>query len=252
MTLPRGNLGRGSDRLGGWYVFGGVRGMRYALMAGLIPAVVITVAVPVYAQAGEEQIQNAADTFAAFMANPNQRIPKSVLRRAQGIAIIPNVTTAGFIFGGTGGAGIIVVRDEKGRWSNPIFVNLSGGSFGLQVGAKSSDIVLVFMNQRAVRTLLRQSFQLGGDVGVAAGPVGSNAVMPTDAPGNTDIFAYSRSAGLFAGVSLAGHKIAYNRERTEAFYGRAPLTAQTVFNDPTIPVMPVVERLHQTLNQALQ
>ncbi|WP_247218875.1 lipid-binding SYLF domain-containing protein [Synechococcus sp. C9] len=226
--------------------------MRYGMLMGLIPAVVITMAVPAYAQDGEEQIQNAADTFASFMANPNQRIPRSVMRQAQGIAIIPNVTTAGFIFGGTGGEGIITVKDEKGRWSNPIFVNLSGGSFGLQVGAKSSDIVLVFMNQRAVRTLLRQSFNLGGDVGVAAGPVGSNAVMPTDAPGNNDIFAYSRSAGLFAGVSLSGNKISYNRDRTEEFYGRAPLTAQTVFNDPNIPVVPVVERLHQVLNRSMQ
>ncbi len=226
--------------------------MRYALVAGLLPAVVVTVAVPAYAQDGEEQIQNAIDTFASFMANPNQRIPNSVLRRAQGIAIIPNVTTAGFIFGGTGGAGILTVKDEKGRWSNPIFVTLSGGSVGLQVGAKSSDIVLVFMNQRAVRTVLRQSFNLGGDVGVAAGPVGGNAVMPTDAPGNTDIFAYSRSAGLFAGVSLAGNKIAYDRERTEEFYGRSPLTAQTVFTDPSLPVVPVVERLHQTLNRAMK
>jgi len=226
--------------------------MRHAMLMGLIPALVITVTLPAYAQDGEEQIQNAADTFASFMANPNQRIPSSVMRQAQGIAIIPNVTTAGFIFGGTGGAGIITVKDEKGRWSNPIFVNLSGGSFGLQVGAKSSDIVLVFMNQRAVRTILRQSFNLGGDVGVAAGPVGSNAVMPTDAPGNKDIFAYSRSAGLFAGVSLSGNKISFNRDRTEAFYGRSPLTAQTVFNDPSLPVVPVVERLHQTLNRSMQ
>ncbi|MEN9264451.1 MAG: lipid-binding SYLF domain-containing protein, partial [Gloeomargarita sp. GMQP_bins_44] len=109
-----------------------------------------------------------------------------------------------------------------------------------------------FLNQRAVRTLLRQSVRLGGDVGVAAGPVGSNAVMPTDAPGNVDIYAYSRSAGLFAGVSLAGQRISYNRDRTEAFYGRSPLTVQTVFNDPTLPMPPVVERLHQTIQRAMQ
>ncbi len=226
--------------------------MRYAILMGLIPAVVITVTLPAQAEDGEEQIQNAADTFASFMANPNQRIPRSVMRQAQGIAIIPNVTTAGFIFGGTGGSGIITVKDDQGRWSNPIFVGLSGGSFGLQAGAKSSDIVLIFMNQRAVRSLLRQSVNLGGDVGVAAGPVGSNAVMPTDAPGNTDILAYSRSSGLFAGVTLSGNRISFNRDRTEAFYGRSPLSAQTVFNDPSIPVVPVVERLHQTLNRAMQ
>ncbi|MCS7030399.1 MAG: lipid-binding SYLF domain-containing protein [Gloeomargarita sp. SKYG116] len=226
--------------------------MRYGMLIGLIPAVVITVALPAYANDAEEQIQNAADTFASFMANPNQRIPRSVLRQAQGIAILPGVTSAGFIFGGTGGSGIITVKNDNGRWSNPIFVNIAGGSVGLQVGARSSDIVLVFMNQRAVRTLLRQSFSLGGDVGVAAGPVGSNAVVPTDAPGNVDVYAYSRSAGLFAGVSLAGQKISFNRDRTEAFYGRSPLTAQTVFNDPTIPIPPVVERLHQTINRAMQ
>ncbi|MEN9217695.1 MAG: lipid-binding SYLF domain-containing protein [Gloeomargarita sp. DG_2_bins_126] len=226
--------------------------MRRAMLMGLLPALVVTVALPAQANSGEEQIQNAADTFASFMANPNQRIPVGILRQAQGIAIIPNVTTAGFIFGGTSGSGIITVKDEKGRWSNPIFVGLSGGSFGLQAGAKSSDIVLVLMNQRAVRSLLRQSVNLGGDVGVAAGPVGSNAVMPTDSPGNTDIFAYSRSAGLFAGVTLSGNRISFNRDRTEAFYGRSPLTAETVFNDPTIPVVPVVERLHQTLNRAMQ
>ncbi|MEN9208079.1 MAG: lipid-binding SYLF domain-containing protein [Gloeomargarita sp. GMQP_bins_120] len=226
--------------------------MRYGLLMGLLPAVVVTVTLPAYASDLEEQIQNAADTFASFMANPNQRIPRSVLRQAQGIAILPGVTSAGFIFGGMGGGGIITIKNDNGRWSNPIFVNIAGGSVGLQAGARSSDIILVFLNQRAVRTLLRQSVRLGGDVGVAAGPVGSNAVMPTDAPGNVDIYAYSRSAGLFAGVSLAGQRISYNRDRTEAFYGRSPLTVQTVFNDPTLPMPPVVERLHQTIQRAMQ
>ncbi|MEN9255297.1 MAG: lipid-binding SYLF domain-containing protein, partial [Gloeomargarita sp. SZTDM-1c_bins_89] len=117
--------------------------MRYGLLMGLLPAVVVTVTLPAYASDLEEQIQNAADTFASFMANPNQRIPRSVLRQAQGIAILPGVTSAGFIFGGMGGGGIITIKNDNGRWSNPIFVNIAGGSVGLQAGARSSDIILV-------------------------------------------------------------------------------------------------------------
>jgi len=108
--------------------------MRYAMLMGLIPAVVITIAVPAYAQDGEEQIQNAADTFASFMANPNQRIPRSVMRQAQGIAIIPNVTTAGFIFGGTGGQALLPSRTQKAVGAIPFLLTFPGAVLACKWG----------------------------------------------------------------------------------------------------------------------
>ncbi|MBF2097174.1 MAG: lipid-binding SYLF domain-containing protein [Gloeomargaritaceae cyanobacterium C42_A2020_066] len=221
-------------------------------MITLVPvaALVIAQARPAVASV-ESRLQNSIDVLDSFMDDPQQRIPERILRRAKGIAIIPGVTSAGFIFGGTRGAGILTLKQESGQWSNPAFVTLTGGSVGLQIGARTTDLILLFMNERSVRAALNRSFDLGGDVGVAAGPVGGNVVTPTDASGS-DVLAYSRSAGLFAGVSLGGTKLAFDQDSSAQFYNQEDLTPQKILLDPSLSSPPLVASMRRSLNQAMK
>lgn len=226
--------------------------MRISPLATLIPvaALVMAQVQPALASA-DSRLQNSIDVLDSFMDNPGQRIPERILRQAKGIAIIPGVTSAGFILGGTRGAGILTLKQESGRWSNPAFVTLTGGSVGLQIGARTSDLILLFMNERSVRATLNRSFDLGGDVGVAAGPVGGNVVSPTDAS-TSDVLVYSRSAGLFAGVSLSGSKLAFDQDTSAEFYNQENLTPQKILLDPSLSSPPLVASLRRSLNRAMK
>ena len=224
--------------------------MRVNPLIFVLPAATICmVAQPVVA-APEDEVIDSTDVIASFVSSRhNNRIPPEIIQQAEGIAIFPSVISAGFIFGGTGGSGTLTMKDDRGRWGNPLIVSISAGSFGLQAGAKSSDIILVFMTKNSVRTVLREPFTLGGNVSVAAGPGGGNAVTPTDSP-DSDIYSYTRSQGLFAGVALEGSKIAYEREDTEKLYQRENLSAERAFRDRTLPTSPAIKELQQTLDNA--
>ena len=163
----------------------------------------------------------ATTTLDEIMSAPDQGIPSSLLARAGCVAVIPNVKKVGFIFGGRYGRGLVSCRTEGG-WSRPSFVSITGGSFGFQIGAQSTDFVLVFVNREAANQLLGDNFTLGADASVSAGPVGRTAEAGTDATLRTEIYAYSRSRGLFAGVSLEGANLATDLEANEDAYG-APL-----------------------------
>ena len=221
--------------------------MRVSPLLFVLPAATICmVAQPAVADI-EDNVIDSTDVIYTFTSS--RRIPPYIIRRAKGIAIFPSVITAGFIFGGTGGSGVLTIRNSQGLWSNPIIVSISAGSFGLQAGAKSSDIVLVFMSQHSVRTVLRESFSLGGNVSVAGGPVGSNAVTPTDGP-DSDIYSYTHNEGLFAGVALEGSKVAYEREDTEKLYRRRNLSAQKALTDRSLRTSEAMRELHQALYKA--
>lgn len=220
---------------------------------GFIPAIVIGVAAPGLASNNlstvTQRVETATFTLGQFTADSNQRIPASIIRKGQGIAIVPGIVQAGFIFGGRRGAGILLVRNEDGSWSRPAFITVTGGSVGLQIGAQSSDLVLVFNNKLVVTQALSQSFRLGGNVSVAAGPVGGDVVSPTDP--SPSVFSYARNAGLFAGVSLEGANLSFDSTSSNTFYGKNGLTPLQIFNNnPPLPTPSVLTGLYQALANA--
>ncbi|HYG80248.1 MAG TPA: lipid-binding SYLF domain-containing protein, partial [Pyrinomonadaceae bacterium] len=145
-----------------------------------------------------KRAQEAARVFTEIMAAPDKAIPKDLLDRAEAVAVFPNVIKAGFIVGGRGGSGVIS-RRVRGGWSAPAFFKMGGGSIGLQIGASSTDFVLLFMNDEALKGLLEDKLEIGGEGSVAAGPVGRAAAASTNATLDAGILSYSRSKGLFAG-----------------------------------------------------
>ncbi|HXO04875.1 MAG TPA: lipid-binding SYLF domain-containing protein [Candidatus Sulfotelmatobacter sp.] len=161
--------------------------------------------------------QRAATVFQEIMNAPDS-IPQDVLNKAECIAIIPGDKKFAFIFGADYGRGVAVCRTANG-WSAPIFLAVEGGSFGYQIGGSSTDLILLFMNDHALHSLLSDKFKLGGDASVAAGPVGRNATAGTDLKLTAEILSYSRSKGIFAGVSLTGTVVQADKSGDEAMYG---------------------------------
>lgn len=168
-------------------------------------------------------IRNAKDVLAELIAIPVQRIPLRMLADAEGVAIIPRVLKVGFIAGVRRGQGVIMTRDADGEWGLPQFITLTGGSIGWQVGIQGTDVVLVFRTRTSVDRFMHGKFTIGVDAAAAAGPVGRNAAAATDAQLRAEILSYSRSRGLFAGVSLDGSVLELNQGAHTLFYG-APST----------------------------
>lgn len=170
------------------------------------------------ARAAAEQSAKAARVFNEIMGTRERSIPRDLLDRAEAVAVFPSVIKAGFIVGGRGGRGVIS-RRVAGGWSAPAFFDLAGGSIGLQIGASSTDFILLFMNENAVASLLSDKFEIGGEGSAAAGPVGRSASASTDARLNAQILSYSRSKGLFAGLELKGVVIKPDTEDNAQVYG---------------------------------
>lgn len=163
----------------------------------------------------------AAQVFREIMNTPDQGIPQELLESAKCIAIIPGDVKFAFIFGGSYGRGLATCRTgRKHGWSAPMFVAINGGSVGYQIGGSSTDIVLLFMNDRALHSLLSDKFKLGADASVAAGPVGRNAAAGTDVKLTAEILSYSRTKGVFAGISLDGAVVQADKSGDRAMYGR--------------------------------
>ena len=162
--------------------------------------------------------QKAAQVFKEIMNTPDQGIPSNLMESAKCIAIIPGDKKFAFVFGGSYGRGIATCRTEHG-WSAPMFVAMDSGSVGYQIGGSSTDIVMLFMNDHALQSLMSDKFKLGGDASVAAGPVGRNAAAGTDLKLSAEILSYSRSKGIFAGVSLDGAVMQADKSGDKAMYG---------------------------------
>ena len=160
----------------------------------------------------------AAQVFKEIMNTPDQGIPQDLLESAKCIAIIPGDVKFAFIFGGSYGRGVATCRTEHG-WSAPMFVAIDGGSVGYQIGGSSTDLVMLFMNDHALQSLLSDKFKLGGDASVAAGPVGRTASADTDVKLRAEILSYSRAKGVFAGVSLDGAVVQADKSGDQAMYG---------------------------------
>ncbi len=151
---------------------------------------------------------------------PDQSIPKDLLKKCAGVAIFPSVLKGGFVIGGMYGQGVILRKDkDTGNWSPPSFSSIGGASIGFQIGGQATDMILVIMNERGVDSLSHNNITLGGDVSVAAGPVGRDAGMDTDALLKAGIFSYSRSKGLFAGVALKGALVGPMKNLDQEYYG---------------------------------
>ena len=160
---------------------------------------------------------DAAKVFTEIMNVRDKAIPKELLDKAEAIAVFPGVIKAAFIFGGKGGQGLISRRTKNG-WSAPAFLNLSGGSFGAQIGASKTDYVLLIMNDNGLNGLLKDKVELGGEVGIAAGPVGREAAASTNPRLDAGILSYSRSKGAFIGAALKGAVISHDNDLNEAVY----------------------------------
>ena len=165
-----------------------------------------------------KRTQKAAQVFKEIMDTPDRGIPQELLETVKCIAIIPGDVKFAFIFGGNYGRGLATCRTGHG-WSAPMFVAIEGGSVGYQIGGSSTDLVMLFMNDHALQSLLSDKFKVGADASVAAGPVGRHAAADTDAKMKAEILSYSRAKGVFAGVSLDGAVVQADKSGDEAMYG---------------------------------
>ena len=206
------------------------------------------------AQAGareEGRLLTATEVLEEVQAMPDQRIPDALLSRAYGIAVIPDVTKIAFIFGGRHGNGVLVVRDKlNSPWSNPTFIALTGGSWGLQAGAQSSDIILVFTTRTGIEGIAGGKLTLGADASVATGPVGRQGSAATDMNFNSEIYSYARTRGLFGGIALDGSVISIDRSANAALYGKSGVTATEIFSGQAPAAPATAQRFLERLAQA--
>ena len=190
----------------------------------------LMLALPAVAATREEKrVGDAADVIDQLVRLPEKGIPPSLLARAYAVAVIPDVVKAGLGVGIRRGKGIIVIRQDDNSWSNPAFITLTGGSFGWQVGAQSTDIILVFKTRKGVDDISGGKLTLGADASIAAGPVGRHAEVATDLRFEAEIVSYSRSRGLFAGVALEGTGITMDRKANSAFYNSSSMSPDKIF-----------------------
>lgn len=183
----------------------------------------------------------AAKVFTEIMNVRDNAIPRDLLDKAEAIAVFPGVVKAAFIVGGNGGQGVISRRTRNG-WSAPGFFNIGGGSFGAQIGAQKTDIVLLIMNEEGVKGLLEDKFEMGGEASVAAGPVGRQASASTNTTLDAGILSYSRSKGAFIGVALKGAVISPDNDLNQAVYG-VKATELLTGKSMTLTQMPAAVRI---------
>lgn len=184
-----------------------------------------------------ERLVDAKTVFQEIRTMDDAKVPAPLLERARCIAVLPGVVKGAFGLGARHGHGVMSCRDSAGRWSPPIFLTVSGGSFGFQIGVEKADVVLFFMTDRGARSLVESKFTLGGKAGVAAGPVGRTAEASTDLKLDAEIYSYARSKGLFAGISLEGARLAPDKKAIRRFYGKeiAPKTLLAQHGAATLP-----------------
>jgi SH3 domain-containing YSC84-like protein 1 len=166
-----------------------------------------------------DRLKDSTEVLQAIMSTPDNGIPEEVLENAKCMIVVPNLLKAGFIFGGKHGKGIATCRTAKG-WSAPAFVTVGGGSAGLQIGVEGVDLVMLVMNDQGLQQLLSSKFELTGEGSVAAGPVGRHASAGTDWKMTTELLTYSRSKGLFAGLTLEGAVVKQDDDSTRAIYNK--------------------------------
>lgn len=200
---------------------------------------------PAFAQ--ETQLQKATNVLDEIMQTPDKGIPKDLLDRAVCVGVVPSELKGAFMFGGTYGRGVLVCRrGGMGAWGAPSMFTIGGGSFGFQIGAKATDVVFIVMNPEGARKLVQDSVKLGGEASVAAGPVGRSAEGATDAQLHAEILSYSRTRGVFAGLSLDGAVVKQDKNENELLYHRK-ISAKQILIDGIVAAPPVAEPLDAAL-----
>jgi SH3 domain-containing YSC84-like protein 1 len=187
-----------------------------------------------------ETVESGLSVLKESTSITDKGIPEKLLCEAEAVAIIPDVIKVGFIGGVQRGRGVVLIKDKDGNWSNPIFVQITGGSVGFQAGAQSTDVVLVFKTKKSVERILnnRDKFTLGADAAIAAGPVGRQAAAATDVQLQAEIYSYSRSRGLFAGVSLDGSALQIDHKSNAAYYQLPDPSASDIVSGKGIKEVP--------------
>jgi lipid-binding SYLF domain-containing protein len=170
-----------------------------------------------------------------IMASHDRTIPMNILSMATCVAVVPSLLKGAFVFGGQYGQGVVTCRTGHG-WSGPVFIRMAGGSFGFQIGAKSTSLILVAVNQHGFQDLLQSKFKIGAGASAAAGPVGRTGQAATDWKMNSELLSYSRSKGLFAGVDLNGTSVVQNTQDTTLYYGQ-PHSFESILKGE-VPVPP--------------
>ena len=222
------------------------------VMAGLLTFLIFSVPIRAAAEEmtpGVERIKKAIQVLREMVDLPGEGLPPRLLEKCHGIAVIPGVIKAAYGFGGQYGRGLIVIRNEDGSWSNPAFISLIGGSLGWQIGVQKADIVLVFKTGKSVENIAAGKMTLGADMSIAAGPVGCSAEASTDLDMEAEIYSYSRSKGLFAGVSIKGASIQIDNDTNQAFYNKQNISARNILYGSDIKAPPIVEDLKAALKK---
>jgi len=189
-----------------------------------------------------KKAESASHVFEQVMGAPDRSIPRELLDRAEAVAVFPGMLKAGFVVGGRGGSGVIS-RRVTGGWSAPAFFKMGGASLGLQIGAAKTDLILLFMNEEALKGLLEDKLEMGGEASAAAGPVGRAASATTNVTLDAGLLSYSRSRGLFAGLEIKGAWINPDNNLNEALYGlkaRDLLTGATKLKMADVPAGVIV------------
>jgi lipid-binding SYLF domain-containing protein len=195
----------------------------------------------------DKRITESANVLSEILNAKDQSIPSDLLQKAYCVGVIPNLKRVGFIVGGKYGKGVLTCRINGGNsWSGPVTMRIEGGNIGLQIGAGETDVVLVVMNQRGADALLKDKFTIGADVSAMAGPVGRSAEAKTDAKMHAEILSYSRSRGLFAGVTLDGATLRPDNDDNTKIYGANVTRSQILHGE--VPAPESAKALIATLN----
>jgi lipid-binding SYLF domain-containing protein len=182
----------------------------------------------------QARIDAAKIVLDEIMATPDNSIPMNILDQATCVGVVPGLKKGAFVFGGQYGQGVVTCRTGHG-WSAPVFIRMEGGSFGFQIGAQSTDLVLVAVNDRGFQDLLKNKFKIGGDASAAAGPVGRSGQAATDWKMSAELLSYSRNKGLFAGIDLDGTSVSQNAEDTELYFGQSQTFESILRGDVAVP-----------------
>src|SRR5580658_3135737 len=223
---------------------------RSRISALLATLTLVFTSVAVHAQGREEaRLLTASQVLNDALGSPDQFVPTRLLERAYGIAVIPDVTKVAFFFGGRRGNGVLVARDPNGHFSDPVFVNFTGGSFGFQWGVQSTDVILVFTTKRSVDRIASGQLTLGADASVAAGPVGRAASAGTNPTLTAEVYSYSRSRGLFAGVALDGSALTIDDNGDARFYDKGVVNAYDIINGTVTTNSDIAKRFRDAVSR---
>jgi len=206
------------------------------MRAATAAAILLVTVIPAFAQRAEaRRVQSAADVFQALTHVPEHEVPAALVHQVEGIAILPGVQKVGFIVGAQRGKGVLVARGSDGAWSRPLFITLTGGSVGWQAGIQSADIVLFFRTRESIDRVLRGKYTLGVDASLAAGSLGREAGAVTDQDLQAEIYSYSRTRGIFAGLSVSGAALDVDWDANASYYGKDIGKPQEVLSGAGLP-----------------